>query len=220
MINRIFIDIETIPDQREGAADAALSRIQAPSNYKDPDKIKAYVTEKALEAWRKTSLDGTYGQLFCIGFAFDDEDPRVMAVPSLDLEGERTLLEKFWECFDIPTKQVTWVGHNVLGFDLPFLWKRHAVQNIGPSLRLPYNVGPWSDEVEDTMLMWTGQRTQFITLDDLLSALNIPSGDPIEGSEVWDYVLADNAAVVVEHCVRNVIETREAWRRMAYVSRR
>lgn len=214
----IFIDIETIPDQREGAADAALSRIQAPSNYKDPDKIAAYVAEKGLEAWRKTSLDGTYGQLFCIGFAVDNEPATVVTIEEPTLGAEADLLRNFWDYAfrgRIPTKAPVWIGHNV-SFDLSFLWKRHVVHQIQPPTRIPHGDAPWSNEINDTMLMWTGQRTQFITLDDLLSALGIPSGDPIEGSEVWDYVSSGDADVVIEHCHRNVEETREAWRRMRF----
>jgi predicted PolB exonuclease-like 3'-5' exonuclease len=217
-VRRIFIDIETIPDQREGAAEAATSRIRAPSNYKDPDKIKAYVDEKGAEAWRQTSLDGSYGQVFCIGFAVDDEPAQVITVRALDGASEKELLERFWSHFSIPTMPVTWVGHNVLGFDLPFLWKRHVIRGVKPLFPLPYNVGAWSPEIEDTMLMWTGQRSQFIKLDDLLSVLGIPSGDPIEGSEVWDWFVNDRADVIQEHCLRNVEETREAWARMRYVS--
>ena len=213
-MNRLFIDIETIPDQREGAASAATSRIKAPSNYKDPDKIKAYVEEKGAEAWRQTSLDGSYGQVFCIGFAVDGEAPVVETVKTLDAAGEKELLERFWRNFGIPKKPPVWVGHNVLGFDLPFLWKRHVVHGVRPAASIPYSASPWSTEIEDTMLMWTGSRTSFVSLDELLSILNIPSGDPIEGSQVWDYVSSGEEAVVIEHCLRNVVETREAWFRM------
>lgn len=213
-MTRLFIDIETIPDQREGAAQAATSRIQAPSNYKDPDKIKAYVAEKGAEAWRKTSLDGSYGQVYCIGVALDDEPAGVFVAEDYSPEAEAALLEEFWESLPIPKTRVTWVGHNVLGFDLPFLWKRHVIRQVQPRLPIPYNAGAWSDEIEDTMLMWTGQRTQFMKLDELLSVLGIPSGDPIEGSEVWDWLEKGEKQVVVEHCVRNVDETRQAWIRM------
>lgn len=215
----IFIDIETIPDQREGAASAASSRISAPSNYKDPDKIKAYVEEKGAEAWRKTSLDGTYGQLFCIGFAINDEPAMVGVAADLTLEAEAALLCSFWDNAlggVIPTKAPVWIGHNV-AFDLSFLWKRHVVHQVQPLTRIPHGDAPWSGGIGDTMITWTGQRTQFISLDELLSALSIPSGDPIEGSEVWDYVSSGATDVVVEHCRRNVEETREAWKRMRLV---
>lgn len=72
----IYLDIETIPGQSPTVRDAlsasaALEKadVRAPSNYKDETKIAEYIAAKhaeidsaADEKWRKTALDGAYGQ--------------------------------------------------------------------------------------------------------------------------------------------------------------
>jgi hypothetical protein len=213
---KVFIDMETVPDQREGAASAALARVTVPSNYKDPEKIKAYREEKGSEAWRKTSLDGGYGQIFCIGFAVDDQPVIVIDVDNYSREAEAELLREFWRLLDpLIVSNPVWIGHNVLGFDLPFLWRRSVILGVAPMRPIPYNAAPWGHEVNDTMIMWCGQRNAYISLDELLSILGIPSDDIISGSEVWDVLQGtDGVNLVMQHCYANVSETREAWRRM------
>ena len=214
---RLFLDLETIPDQREGAADKAASLISAPSNYRDPEKIAAYVAERAAEAWRKTSLDGGYGEVICIGYALDNE-PAVVLHRKADSgpDGERELLAAFWSMVDEEVVDTpTWVGHNILRFDLRFLWRRSIVLGVPMYRRIPFDVSPWSDQVQDTMLMWTVDRNAFISQDELLSILGIDSGDPINGADVWDRVQAGDYRAVIDHCARNVEEMREAWQRMA-----
>jgi 3'-5' exonuclease len=214
---RIFLDLETIPDQREGAASAARSRIRAPSNYKDQAKIDAYIAEKGEEAWRATALDGSYGQLYCIGYALGDDPAEVLAVVDHSREAEVALLESFWRTVDpMLTNDPVWVGHNLLGFDLPFLWRRSVILGVRPARVIPYNQSPWSQVIDDTMLMWSGQRNAYVSLDELLSILGIPSDDLISGADVWDAISTsdDGPKMVIDHCLANVEETRTAWRRM------
>lgn len=214
---RITIDIETIPDQREGAAQAARSRIKAPANYKDPEKIEAYIEARAQEAWLATSLDGSYGQVYCIGYAFDDEDAKVIWDDGLTLPGERDLLQRFWENVEERlTLGSPWIGHNVQRFDLRFLWKRSVIHGVAPASAVPFTASPFSDAIQDTMMMWTGDRNTFISLDELLGILGVDSEDFTDGSAVWDHIQNDEHEIVLHHCLRNVEETREAWRRMTF----
>jgi DNA polymerase elongation subunit (family B) len=47
------------------------------------------------------------------------------------------------------------VGHNIIGFDLPFMWKRCMVLGIKPPAWFPRNPSKYSSEmVRDTMLLW------------------------------------------------------------------
>lgn len=217
---RLFVDIETIPAQGEGAASAARSRITAPANYKDPEKIEAYIAGKAEEAWLKTALDGSYGEVFCIGYAIDDEPAEVVTRgprtgPMVD---EADVLEEFFERVDDELiGGGIWIGHNIQRFDMRFLWKRSVIHRLPHIVTTPFNESPYSDQIRDTMMMWTGDRNSFISLDELLDILGIDSEDPIDGSEVWAHIQEGNYDVVNEHCRANVEETREAWRRMAFM---
>lgn len=217
--HRITIDIETIPDQRPGAADAARSRVAPPANYKDPVKIAAYIEAKADEAWRRTSLDGSYGEIIVIGYALGDDEPTAIYRDTLQPGSEKALLEGFWEMLDerlVPDP--TWVGQYVAAFDLRFLWRRSVIHGIIPSRKLPINAPPWSREVADVSYMWTGERGRGVKLGDLAEILGLPTpkGD-MDGSMVWDAFQEGRIGEIVDYCVGDVETARAAFLKMSFL---
>ena len=44
----------------------------APSNYKDEDKIAAYIAEKQAESLKTAALDPDYGKIIAIAFSWVD----------------------------------------------------------------------------------------------------------------------------------------------------
>lgn len=242
----IFIDIETIPDQRPGALDAfiadarenfrapsALTKEQAAADLglTDASEIKftskdamlakwceRFRDEKAEEVaelnWRKTSFDGSAGQIVCIGFACDDFSAR--AYDGMD---ETELLQDFF-CWltDVHSIQdrPRFVGHNIVGFDLRFIWQRAVILGVQPPIWLPNNPRPWDDSVFDTMTQWAGSGNR-ISLDKLCKALGIAGKtEGIDGSLVWPYVRDGRLAEVAAYCSNDVEITREAFRRLTF----
>ncbi len=63
----IFIDIETIPAQRPDVLEEIKASIKAPAVYKKPESIAEWMRTEgpaAIDAaYRKTGLDGAYGQV-------------------------------------------------------------------------------------------------------------------------------------------------------------
>jgi len=127
----LFVDIETIPDQRQGAVEAAVALVKAPANYKDADKISAYKLEQAQEAYAKTALDGGRGQIVSIACAIDDMEPVVF--PGSD---ERANLSSFIRYVDKAVNQegeclnYCLIGHNLLGFDLFRVRRRYCNASV------------------------------------------------------------------------------------------
>ena len=78
MRTNLFIDMETLPTTDGAVIERIIAEIEAPSNYKDPEKIAAYKAEKAASVVAKTALDGSLGRIAVIGFAFNHEAPRTM----------------------------------------------------------------------------------------------------------------------------------------------
>lgn len=242
-----IIDIETIPDQRPGARDAFLQdareNFRAPSDMTkeraaadlgmtDPGEIKftskdamlakwceRFREEKADEVgdanWRKTSFDGAQGQIVCIGAA-------TQGFPAASIEGmdERELLQDFFcwlaELHDVRSRP-RFVGHNIVGFDLRFLWQRAMILGIRPPLWFPRDPRPWETEtVFDTMTQWAGNGNR-ISLDNLCKALGVAGKtEGIDGSLVWDYVKAGRLEEVAAYCRNDVEITRECYRRMTF----
>lgn len=243
----IVIDIETIPDQRPGAREAFLQdareNFRAPSTLTkeqaaadlgmtDPSEIKftskdamlakwaeRFREEKAEEVgdanWRKTSFDGGAGHVVCIGVA----SPGFAAV-SIEGMNERELLQDFYswltDLFDVRSRP-RFIGHNIIGFDLRFLWQRSMVLGVQPPIWFPRDVRPWDTEtVFDTMTQWSGTGNR-ISLDNLCRALGVKGKtDGMDGSQVWDYVHDGRIAEVAEYCRNDVEITRECFRRMTF----
>lgn len=221
----IYIDIETLPSQAPFVISELRKQLKPPATLKKPESIAAWwkdESEAALnEAWLKTALDGTYGQLACIGWAVDDEPPQGLIVDSTSANDERAVLSQFWGAmtklttYNSGTRPVV-VGHNHVGFDLPFLWRRSVVNICKPPMWWPRNPKPWSEHCVDTMLIWAGDRGT-IGLDRLCVALGLEGkADGMTGADVWPAWQAGKQAEILEYCLADVERTRAVHRRMMF----
>jgi hypothetical protein len=215
----LYIDIETIPTQRADVKSQIAETIKPPGNIKKPESIDKWMAEKGPsaidEAWRKTALNGTFGELFCIGFAFDLEAPQII-YRALD-GSEKELLEEFFNVLHdkvhaIPGKPqpLRWIGHYITGFDLRFIWQRAVINQVPLTVKIPYDAKPWSDQVYDTKIEWTGnQSTGFGSAADVALALGLSGKtEGMDGSKVWDYVRDGLYGEACEYCQQDVIITR------------
>jgi hypothetical protein len=216
----VYLDVETIPDQREGAAEAAAARVKAPSNYKDPEKIRAYVAEKGVEAHAQTALDGTFGQLFAIGWKVGDMRAANIARQSLtDPLDEAETLKAFYallhadlQAYGAPYGdggewRIAFVGHNVVKFDLRYVWQRSVVHGIKPTVRLPYDASPYAHTAIDLQVLWTGDARENISFDVLCQALGVESPKAkhaMSGADVWPRVAAGDWKSVVDYNLSDV----------------
>ena len=153
----VYFDIETIPAQDPAIKAELAAAVQAPGQYKKPESIAEWLKEnrdrEAEDAWLKTSFDGGVGHCVCIGYAVDDGPVGHYHVEDTDRITEIAMLQAFFSHLtDIGHCKL--VGHNVIGFDIPFLWKRTMVLNVKPPFNFPRNPKPWSEQVADTMLLW------------------------------------------------------------------
>jgi len=251
MQEHLTIDIETIPAQRpdvlaeireakQTQLAADIDAIRAPGNYKDAEKIAVWMSNEGQQkaqalrdafdadidaAYRKTGLDGAYGQICVIGFAVDNGKPQTVWSPDWQAPAcEIELLEDFYIALgDVISpsaeRSITVVGHNVSSFDLRFMVQRSIVRGIRPHgvIARAAQAKPWeTDKVFDTMVQWAGVGNR-ISLDKLCKALGIesPKGD-LDGSKVWDYVKAGRIAEVADYCAGDVAATREVHRRLTF----
>lgn len=236
----LYHDTETIPGQDPAIKAAILkdideekAAIQAPSNYKDPVKIQEYIANKraeldanADEAWRKTALDGTRGELFCISWALNDASIRHVYRELVNgaLDSEADMLRRFWAELAIDVRgrpAPCWVGHNTFGFDIRFIFQRSVILNVRPSIMLPIDSRGNGPFLYDTMLAWAGWGNR-VKMDTVCEALGIAckgaelDGEHIDGSMVWDYVLKGEGRKVVTYCDGDVDRTRQMHRRMTF----
>jgi predicted PolB exonuclease-like 3'-5' exonuclease len=225
---KICLDIETIPTQRTDVIQAIRAQVDREieakadairQQYKKAETIEAHLRELNErsanlfdEAYRRTALDGGFGEVLIIGWALDDE-PAQSLCRRID-ESEADLLREFSRRLPAQTNTALhWIGHNIVGFDLRFLWQRYVVNGITP--------GVPSDEreglVNDTMLEWAGRysRDRWVSLDQLCSIFGIasPKGK-LDGSQVWDFAQAGRYEEIAEYCRRDVETARTVWYRL------
>jgi len=220
-MTKIYLDIETIPTMREDIKDELRANLKPPGQYKKAESIAEWFEREGAEAleqeYRKTALDGAYGQVIVIGVAIEDAEPITWWGEEIDT---LTSLNDYLDNIPHPY-ECTVVGHNVLSFDLRFLLQRYIVNGIKPHgiIRRCAQAKPWDvEKVYDTMTQWAGVGNR-VSLDKLCKALSIPSPKgAIDGSKVLDYVRQNRVQEVADYCARDVEATRDAYKRMTFQS--
>ena len=221
----LYLDIETLPTDRDDVREYIAASVTHPGNISKAETIAKWNEESrpaaVEEAVSKTGLDGSFGRVCVIGWAF--EDAGVTTAMSADTEAY--VLNAFAGAMSaVPlTEHYTTcvVGHNVSSFDLRFLTQRFIVHGIKPPLLIQRaaQAKPWeADKVFDTMVQWAGVGNR-ISLEKLCLALSIPTskGD-ITGATVAAAVAAGRIEAVARYCEGDVEATRAAHRRMTFAA--
>jgi len=226
------IDIETIAlsEFRERAA-LKLKRSLQPGKMSQ-EQQERYVEDVGAEeerAYRLGSLSATSGRVLSIAVQIGPL-PEIEALQNktehvfgIDADGreqpEPHALAEFLALmsgFDIEADEI--VGHNIVGFDLPFIFQRCLVNDIGGA---PFvNLSEYSPRgVYDTMLRWWLGARNRVSLDDLAWVLGLQSSktDEVEGSRVFDLYHAGRLAEIREYNLNDVRLTRKVYERMVAV---
>jgi hypothetical protein len=232
--------LEEIRASERAALEAAVAAIKPPSNY-GADAASKWWQEKgnpqitALQAafdatvdaaYRKTGLDGSFGQIACASFAYLNAEPvKLWPCDWQDPKSESHLLMGLNDHLNesIPQnmhRMVQIVGHNVASFDLRFIVQRSIVKGVRPHpiLMAAAQAKPWElDKIYDTMIQWAGVGGR-ISLDKLCRALGLPGKGDMDGSKVWDAIKDGRIAEVAEYCADDVRKARAVWERMTFAT--
>ncbi|WP_425070670.1 ribonuclease H-like domain-containing protein [Sagittula sp. S175] len=207
----LYFDIETIPDQRPETLERLRAEVTAPARYSKQDSIDAWLAENresaAREALAKTSFDPAAGHVCTIGWATNDGPVRVEHAEGLG--EERDILDAFFR--SLPKRDVTLVGHNHTGFDIPFLTKRAILLGVElPSeWAWPRDPKPWGRGLFDTMHAWAGSgRGDMIGMNRLCGLLGIVGKEGFDGSMVADAWAAGDHLTIARYCDDDVRRTR------------
>lgn len=214
----LFIDTETLPTINQDF----ISQIDVspPGNMKKQETIDKWLAENRETAHedqlRKTALDSTKGRLLSIGWAFGDEDVNVI----ID-EDEHSLLTQWFDAVKPILKagyldNIVWIGHNIVRFDIPYLYHRSVVNGIRPALRIPVDAKPWSGDVFDTCLRWKLNSSASGSQQAIATALGIQTKTIMHGSEVYDFYKAGKLDVIKDYNAEDVETVREIYKRMTW----
>ena len=107
------------------------------------------------------------------------------------------------------------VGHNIIGFDLPFVFQRCLAYSL--KARPFVNLGDYNVRgVFDTMHRWWLGARRNVSLDDIAWALGLESSKTaeVEGSKVFDLYQAGRLDLIREYNLNDVRVTRRVYERM------
>lgn len=201
---KLFLDIETLP--AAGDKLDLLKRFWEEGNKKSSKDTKISFDNY----FRMTSLSGEFGRIFCIGYAIDDNEAECISGE------EKEVLTKFWE---IAKDADLFVGHNVIDFDLRFIYKRSIILGVKPSRNLSF-ARYRSEPIFDTMKEWEKWSNGGTSLHKLSLILGIasPKEEGIDGSKVYDYFLAGKGDDIVKYCKRDIEATRAVYKKITFNS--
>jgi hypothetical protein len=234
LLPRAFtLDIETIalPEFRERVGPKLERDFRL--GYMRIEQQERYLEDIAAEeerVYQLGSLNATSGRIVSIAI-------HVGPVPGFELEGlagnqsehafgidmqgnqqsEAQALKDFLALisdFDLECDEL--VGHNLIGFDLPFIFQRCLANNI--TVKPLVNLGEYNVRgVFDTMrAWWLGDRRSRVSLDDIAWALGLESSKTadVEGSRVFDLYQAGKLLEIREYNLNDVRLTRKVYERM------
>ena len=225
----LTLDIETLPTTDEAVIASLADSVKAPGTLKKPESIAAWMEENresaTAELVAKTSFDGLYGSIACICYQFDDSE--VFSVDCVSSGDEKTMLEHFYShVFDmvcteyhggVASQNLTVCGHNIAGFDLPFLKHRSIILGVKPPVAMlkAMNAKPWDTCIADTMLMWSSDSQKRVSMDKLCKAFGLAGKGDFDGSMVADTWPVDPAKVIA-YCKKDVERTRQIYKRLTF----
>lgn len=218
MNHRLFLDIETLP-----AHEDSHDKLKYLHDKKQEKSGKDGKETDFEEYLLKTSFDGAFGRILCIAYAVDDKPVEVL------YEGgdEKRVLEKFWEIvkslsrepnnYQYPDYGLQFIGHNVMDFDLRFIYQRSIIHKVKPAYDLNF-ARYRSYPIFDTMKEWVRWSMGAIGLEHLCLALGVPTPkEGIDGSQVAEFHAKGKDKEICEYCQRDVEATREVYKRMMFI---
>ncbi len=214
-MHTLFLDIETIPapEEKRDALRTLLEKKLEKKRVRQEEtgeEVTALFTEEDFEQFvLGTSFDGAFGRIVCIGHALNAEPVDAFA------GDERMILEDFWKKAE---RVQRFVGHNIIDFDMRFIYQRSIILGVRPSQDLSF-ARYRSTPMYDTMKEWSKWGQGMIGLETLAVALDIPSPKDggIDGSQVFSFYQAGKVAEIVEYCKRDVETTRAVYERMVFM---
>lgn len=218
MIRRVFLDIETLPPEEDVRAQIPQAMIRKLARRRRADDEAC--TE---EQFRRLALHGEYGRLLTVALIVEDDD-RLVHRGLLGRERRTSLfhfdevrtLRAFWKLMcDFSTGRDLIVGHNVLCFDLPFLYKRSYIHGVKPSVDLPF-ARYRNRPIFDTMQVWSGwDYRYYISLSDLGGILGVGSKtEGMDGGCVYDCICRGDHDTVARYALQDVELVRAIYYRM------
>lgn len=146
----------------------------------------------------RAALSPLTGQVLAVGFKYDTADDSYSVSHQGPLDSEADVIGWSWELITSLTNdgQSPFVGHNIYGFDLPFLVRRSWM--LGVDVPAFIRSGRyWSAAFVDLMDVWACGSREFISLDTIAKAFGLAGKpDGINGGDFARLFATDKPAAL------------------------
>ncbi|OYU91981.1 MAG: hypothetical protein CFE29_03800 [Bradyrhizobiaceae bacterium PARB1] len=240
----IYFEIVTVPTDRDDLRLAIDERypllsdpepVTADKRLTDPAKIAADIasrekralndlyaknrlaTQRRMDAFLDTALDGGAGRIVAIAIAIDDQ-PVAVTAKDPDLGGEEQMLSQLGQylrdlraCPD----DITVVAHHA-DFALRFIFQRAVclgVLDVLPAWWPQLLLSRLDPRVFCTMTRWAGWGNR-IELSSLCRSLRLPVHDDVTGADVYRLWINHRYGDIADHSADEVRRVRCVHRRM------
>jgi 3'-5' exonuclease len=222
---KVVVDIETIPCAEENRRLLRRPRpVEAPGFWSRLFRQQP-AADTGEDPYLQTSLNWTFGRIICIGMLIQEDgrptetrafvariDPSDTLAVSIEKEG--AALREFWSAV-MPDDY--FIGHNILDFDLPFLWNRSLVCGVRASrpLLLERKSVQFTFDTMQVWGHWSGSHgsRQYASLNNLSQVLGLP-GKSGAGNQVYDLWRRQRFDEIRDYCLSDVKLEYDVYRRM------
>jgi hypothetical protein len=162
----------------------------------------------------KAALSPFTGRVLAIGYYSTDDEQTEIDVVHPDTATEAALIIRFWAYVESAPEHCRIIGHNILGFDLPFLIQRSWMLNI----EVPRGVMEgrfFNKKFVDTMQVWACGKAGsagMTKLDVLAKAFGV--GAKTGNGAMFAELLEKDRAAAIEYLKNDVAMTYEVAKRM------
>lgn len=218
---RVFLDIETLPpreDERDQFPESLVRKLARRRRADDAEECSEV-------QYRRLALHGECGRLLTISVIVEYEGEvvhrgllgRERPTSQFHFDEARTL-RAFWKLVrGFNPGRDLFVGHNLMQFDLPFLYKRSMINRVQPTVEVSlarYRKQP----VYDTMRVWSGWDSRhYLSLTELGGLLGLGGkAEGMDGGCVYDCIVRGEHDRVARYALQDVELVRAIYYRMAY----
>jgi predicted PolB exonuclease-like 3'-5' exonuclease len=212
----IILDMETVAIPN--AADY-VEPVSAPANYKDPEKIAAYIAEAQQAQTAKAALYPYTARIVALGWCDETDDVEHVELVNNEATEARVLGEWWPRVWDrsrnVMARIVTFNGRR---FDLPLLMVRSRLLGVPcPDLNLDryrsphpdlFDVLTYNGVLDARSLRWFARR------------FGLDTSDAFSGAEVAQLIESGNWDAIRAHCASDVRLTRQIAERIGVLPRR
>lgn len=209
--NFLFIDIETVSQQKEFSA----LHPEWQKLWEEKTKFTLPEDTTAGELYPlRAGVMAEFAKVVCIsmGYFKKHENEYQLRVKSVFGHDEKILLQDFIltvNQLEAVNSKWNFTGHNIKEFDIPFLCRRFVVNGLPIPAYLDFqHMKPWETNMIDTFQYWRfGDYKNYTSLKLLAATLQVPSPkDDIDGSMVGHvYWNENNLDRIVTYCQKDVI---------------